>query len=208
MELLLTHQQRVERFTLSEPGALIGSELSNAIHLPAEMGAFSPYHLAIRINNGQPTITALSLHPSCYLDDQLLPLKQSVIWPQGTVITAGHVSLQWTEKTEIPTAASTPLAAVVTSAESTALTSQPARISDSAAESTTLGIEDIGATEEDPFSDLISSPGVIPVGGEPLADTHPFAIDNALQRNSADPLGQLNPKGLTQNNDQLLSLLK
>lgn len=191
MELLLTHQQQVERFTLSEPGALIGSEVSNAIHLPAEMGAFSPYHLAIRINNGQPTITALSLHPSCYLDDQLLPLKQSVIWPQGTVVTAGHVSLQWDEKAETPIATPEPVIAVTTSVEPNA-----------------LEIEDIDSVKEDPFSDLLSSPGVVPVGGEPLADTHPFSIDNALQRNSADPLGQLNPKGLTQNNDQLLSLLK
>lgn len=191
MELLLTHQQQVERFALSEPGALIGSEVSNAIHLPAEMGAFSPYHLAIRIHNGQPTITALSLHPSCYLDDQLLPLKQSVIWPQGTVVTAGHVSLQWDEKAETPIATSEPVIAVTTSVEPNA-----------------LEIEDIDSVKEDPFSDLLSSPGVVPVGGEPLADTHPFSIDNALQRNSADPLGQLNPKGLTQNNDQLLSLLK
>jgi len=55
------------------------------------------------------------------------------------------------------------------------------------------------APEEDPddiFKDLLSGPGVLPVGGATTDDRHPFDMESATNRNHHNPVELLRPEGL------------
>ena len=53
--------------------------------------------------------------------------------------------------------------------------------------------------EEDPddiFKDLLSGPGVLPVGGSAPDDRHPFDMESATNRNHHNPVELLRPEGM------------
>ncbi len=75
---------------------------------------------------------------------------------------------------------------------------QPAQenLESSAPEQTPPAAPSAEENPDDIFKDLLSGPGVLPVGGASADDRHPFEMESATNRNHHNPVELLKPEGL------------
>ena len=215
--------QAAKQYDIALPGLLIGQHRLADVQLNAANNSLAAFQLAIRGGEQQLEVINLSHQAAVLLDAQPLPLAQPRIWEKDQQLSIGGTTLHWEEVVEpeelqpsepapyLTAAANTAVAGSVattqkTIAEETSFVPFPTTASASAVDSLPMSTE---PEPSDPFADLLSGPGTVPVGADPSELAHPFSINDTLQRNPSDPLAQLDAKGLgDRGHDQLSSLFK
>ncbi|MCX5590760.1 FHA domain-containing protein [Alcaligenes endophyticus] len=158
-------QTIIMRHPLPEPGLLLGAHPLSDIQLEQDL-TLANFQMVVRRSAQEVSCLTLSEHNPVVLDGQPLRVKQELSWPSGHIIEVGTYRCYWeplTESEKAPHLAELDLP-------------MPA------SNQTSL---------EDPFSDLISSPGTLPIGADPeQLGQHPFEPASNANRNPANPLAQ------------------
>lgn len=203
---------------LQIPGGTIGSGPENDIVLADEKHTIGKIQAVLRTNaQGDAMLVNLCSTSPIYLNGLILAFKQQAAFGDKDRITLGSYVLQALTET-----ASEPLAATVSTATTVSAmpAAPPAQVPQTelapafTEPAAPVSIEEPAPAAptppaEDIFADLLNSPGTLPVGAPIQAETHPFEIPNASDRNHADPVSLLSPQGVHQplhHHDPLLML--
>src|SRR5690606_35272746 len=215
--------QAAKQYDIALPGLLIGQHRLADDQLKAANDSLAAFQVAIRGGEQQLEVINLSHQAAVLLDAQPLPLAQPRVWEKDQSLSIGSTTLRWEEVVEpeqplpsepapyLTAAANTAVAGSVattqkTIAAETSFVPFPTTESTSTADSLPVSTE---PEPNDPFADLLSVLGTLPVGAHPSDLAHPYPIIDTLQRTQIDPLAQLDTKGLgDRGHDQLSSLFK
>lgn len=180
--------------TFTSQGVLIGSHALNDWVL-IDDPTLAPFCVAIRPQAQQGyEVICLSTQTPVQVNQQNLAFKQRAHWTPVCTLQIGDWHIR-----QLPE--ETP--------QQTAIPNVPSPvISDTPEQAAPTGSTLTPPVLDDPFADLLNSPGVVPVGAMDLDSTHPFDAERATQRNSANPLEQLQSNQLNAPHDPLSGLLK